>query len=195
MSTLTKILIVLLTISSIFLCGIVVTYVANADDFREKNQTLNTRLRSQTEKSKSATQQLKEKKEQYQQLEDQLNNKIASLEARTTALTTTLKNAEREKAALLQQVNNWTSITKDFYETNDKQGQLLRNTLARLKEVQAEQIKQEKELKETSAVLVEKMAIIETLEAGKKRLVEEKSELQSTLDRYLQQEISTSRLW
>jgi len=163
----------------------VVTYVANADDFREKNKTLNTRLRSQTEKSKSATQQLKEKKEQYQQLEDQLNNKIASLEARTAALTTTLKNAEREKAALLQQVNNWTSITKDFYETNDKQGQLLRNTLAKLKEVQAEQIKQEKELKETSAVLVEKMAIIETLEAGKKRLVEEKSELQSTLDRYL----------
>ena len=40
MSKLTKILIVLLTISSIFLCGIVVTYVANADDYRQENKSL-----------------------------------------------------------------------------------------------------------------------------------------------------------
>ena len=186
MSPITKILIVLLTISTIALCPMVVTYVATADNFREKNKTLNTRLRAETEKSKSAARQLKEEKEEFQRLEDQLNNKIASLETKITALAADLKNAEREKAALLQQVNNWTSITKDFYETNDKQGQLLRNTLDRLKEVQAEQIKQKKNLKETSAALVEKMAIIETLGAEKKRLVEEKSELQSRMDRYLQ---------
>jgi len=171
LSPITKILIVLLTISTIALCPMVVTYVATAENFREKNETLNTRLRAEAEKSKSAAQQLKEEKEKFQRLEDQLNNKIASLETEITALAADLQNTEREKAALLQQVNNWTSITKDFYETNDKQGQLLRNTLDRLKEVQAEQIKQEKDLKETYAALVEKMAIIETLEAEKKRLV------------------------
>ncbi len=35
MSTLTKILIVLLTISSIFLCGIVVTYVGSATNYKK----------------------------------------------------------------------------------------------------------------------------------------------------------------
>ena len=40
MSNLTKVLIVLLTISSIFLCGIVVTYVANADNYRQKYDNL-----------------------------------------------------------------------------------------------------------------------------------------------------------
>lgn len=44
MSTLTKILIVLLTLSSIFLCGIVVTYVANAEDYKQKNRFLMTSL-------------------------------------------------------------------------------------------------------------------------------------------------------
>ena len=40
MSTLTKVLIVLLTIASIFLCGIVVTYVASAENYKDKWQTL-----------------------------------------------------------------------------------------------------------------------------------------------------------
>jgi hypothetical protein len=36
LSTLTKVLIVLLTVFSLFLSGIVVTYVANADNYRKK---------------------------------------------------------------------------------------------------------------------------------------------------------------
>ena len=40
MSPLTKILIVLLTLSSIFLCGIVVTYVGNADNYKEQYKSL-----------------------------------------------------------------------------------------------------------------------------------------------------------
>jgi len=186
LSTLTKILIVLLTLSSIFLCGIVVTYVANADNYRQKYNDLRADKDSLSKKVEDLTKQINEKIEQKKQVENKLNSEITSLKAEKSELQTNLDNAEREKAALLQKVNNWTSITKDFYQTTDKQGQLLKNTLDELNKVQAEQISQRKELNETTAALVEKMAIIETLEAENKRIVEEKTELQNKLDQFLQ---------
>ena len=186
MSTLTKILIVLLTLSSIFLCGIVVTYVANADNYRQKYNDIRTDKDSLSKKAKSLTKQVNEKIEQKKLLEDKLSSEIASLKVEIGKLQADLDNAEREKAVLLQKVNNWTSIVQDFRETNDNQGRLLEETLDQLKKVQAEQIKDRKELNETTSALVEKMAIIETLEARAKRLIEEKTELQNRLDRFLQ---------
>ncbi len=186
MSTLTKILIVLLALSSIFLCGIVVTYVANADHYRQKYNDIRTDKDSLSKKVKSLTKQVNEKIEQKRLLEDKLSSEIASLKAEIGKLQADLDNAEREKAVLLQKINNWTSIVQDFRETNDDQGQLLEETLDQLKEVQAEQIKDRKELNETTAALVEKMAIVETLESRAKRLIEEKTEFQNRLDRFLQ---------
>lgn len=186
MSTLTKILIVLLTLSSIFLCGIVVTYVANADSYRQKYESLKADKDSLSKKVEALTKQVNDSLEQKNQLENKLNSEITSLKAKSSELQTNFDNAEREKAALLQKVDSWTSITKNFYETNDKQGQLLKNTLDELNKIQAEQINQRKELNETTATLVEKMAIIETLQAENKRLSEEKVELQNRLDKYLQ---------
>ena len=186
MSVLTKILIVLLTLSSIFLCGIVVTYVANADNYRQKYNDLRDDKDSLSKKVKDLTKQVNEKSDEKKRLEEKLSGEIASLRAEVGKLQGNLNNVEREKASLLQRVNSLTSITKDFYETTDKQGQLLKNTLDELNKVQVQQIKERKELDETTAALVEKMAIIETLEAETKRLLEERTELQGRLDRYLQ---------
>jgi cell shape-determining protein MreC len=186
LSTLTKILIVLLTLSSIFLCGIVVTYVANADNYRQKYDDLKTDKDSLSKKVENLTKQVNENIEQKKQVENKLSSEITSLKAEKGELQTNLDNAEREKAALLQKVNSWTSITKDFYQTNDKQGQLLKNTLEELNKVQTEQVSQRKELDETTKALEEKMAIIETLQAENKRILEEKTELQNRLDKFLQ---------
>lgn len=186
MSTLTKILIVLLTLSSIFLCGIVVTYVANADNYRQKYDDLKTDKDSLSKKVEDLTKQVNENIEQKKQVENKLSSEITSLKAEKGELQTNFDNAEREKAALLQKVNSWTSITKDFYQTNDKQGQLLKNTLDELNKVQTEQVSQRKELDETTKALEEKMAIIETLQAENKRIQEEKTELQNRLDKFLQ---------
>lgn len=186
MSTLTKILIVLLTLSSIFLCGIVVTYVANADNYRQKYNDIRTDKDSLSKKVRSLTKQANEKIEQKRLLEDKLSSEIASLKVEIGKLQADLDNAERQKAVLLQKINNWTSIVQDFRETNDDQGQLLEETLNQLNKLQVEQIKDRKEINETTVALVEKMAIVETLEARAKRLIEEKTELQNRLDRFLQ---------
>ena len=186
MGPLTKILIVLLTLSSIFLCGIVVTYVANADNYRQKYDDLRADKDSLSRKVKSLTKQVNEKIDQQKQLEDKLSSEIGTLKAEIGKLQGGLDNAEREKAVLLQKVNNWASIVQDFQKTNDDQGRLLEETLNELKKAQAEQIKKRKELNETTTTLVEKMAIIETLEVETRRLLEEKTELQGRLDRFLQ---------
>jgi peptidoglycan hydrolase CwlO-like protein len=186
LSTLTKILIVLLTLSSIFLCGIVVTYVANADNYRQKYDNLKNERDSLDKKVQDYTKQVNETLEQKKQLENKLSSEITSLKAEKGELQTNFDNAEREKAALLQKVNSWTSITKDFYETNDKQGQLLKNTLEEKDKLLEEQVRQRKELDETTKALEEKMAIIETLQAENKRTLEEKTELQNKLDKFLQ---------
>jgi len=180
-------LIALLTLSSILLCGIVITYVANADNFKEQNKALRTKINDARENEKSAQGQLKENIAKSQRLETKLNNEIASLNIKFSKVENDLKDAEREKATLLAKVESWVSITENLTKTTDDQGQFLKNTLNELSEVKTEQIKQEKELKETTATLIEKMAIIATLEEEKKRLLEEKTELRRQLDQHLQQ--------
>jgi len=185
LSTLTKILIVLLTVSSIFLCGIVATYVANADNYKDKYDQQQSELSAKKQTVKSLTQQLNEKIDQAAQKEKNLNNRISIIKKELSSTQIKLNNAEREKADLLQRVNSWTAIVKDFTETNDKQGTLLKNTLEELKKAKAEAIKKQRELDETTAYLQEKMAIIETLERDKKQLVEQKTDLQNKLDEFL----------
>ena len=64
MSTLTKVLIVLQTVFSVFLCGIVITYVANADNFKEKYNTANRSLQSARQVADQAKQDHDEFKKQ-----------------------------------------------------------------------------------------------------------------------------------
>jgi len=187
LSTLTKILIVLLTIASIFLCGIMVTYVANADNYKQKYDRLYVDLQDALQKRKSVETQLKEEIEKADRQQKVLNDNIASLNLKTQQLQANLDEAEREKALLLKRVDSFASIVEGFTKTNDQQGLLLGNTIARLESVEAELIKEQSQHKETSRFLFEKMAIIKTLEEEDKRLLEENAELQTKLDQFLRQ--------
>ena len=186
MSNPTKILIVLLTLSSIFLCGIVVTYVGNSENYRKKYDELKSERDGLNRKVRNLTTQVNEKTEEMQQAEDKLAAEIASLKGAAAQAQNALKDSEREKSLLLQKVSNFASEVDAFRQTNEQQGQLLQKTLEELNTLRAEQIKERKELTETTTSLIEKMAIIETLEAEKRQLMEEKFELQSRLGEVLQ---------
>jgi peptidoglycan hydrolase CwlO-like protein len=186
LSTLTKILIVLLTISSIFLCGIVVTYVASADNYREKYKDIESKRDALEENVESLNKQLNEKVQQKDELEKTLKSQLAAAKTSADELQAKMSNIEREKAELLERVNSWASITKDFQQTTEKHTQTLNAALEEVKQLKAEQIKLSKELEQTSTTLVEKMATMESLEAEKRRLTEEKAELRSRLDKMLQ---------
>lgn len=187
MSTLTKILIVLITIASIFLSGIMVTYVANADNYKQKYNNLYVDLQDAVQKRKGTETQLKEETDKANQQIKTLNDQTASLNIKIEQSEAKLAEAEREKDLLLKRVDSFASIVEGFTKTNDQQGLLLKNTIARLQSVEADLIKEQSQNKETSRILFEKLAIIKTLEEKDKRLLEENAELQTKLDQFLRQ--------
>ena len=182
MSTLTKILIVLLTLSSIFLCGIVVTYVANAEDYKQKNRVLRTSLSAAKENERGAKEQLEERRNEYQRLETKLNNEIAALNVKIRKVENDLTNTGREKAKLLQELTGFASEVETANQTAALQTRLFENAQNELKEAKTDQEKKRKELSDITTELNEQLAIKAILEADVRRLQEEKVQLQSKLD-------------
>ena len=187
MSTLTKVLIVLLTIASIFLCGIVVTYVANADNYKQKYESQNNGYQAAKRNEDNAKTQLNNTIEEKNKEAEKLGEQVASLEEQINKLKGDLANAERDRDDAARKVNNWAAIVMDFSKTIENNQQLVKDALAERDTKEAELIKQGKELKDTTAALMENMAIVRQLQEGSKRLLEEKTELQNKLDQYLRQ--------
>jgi len=187
LSTLTKVLIVLLTISSIFLCGIVVTYVANADNYREKYNNQRTKYDAAVRNEESAKKQLNLAIEEAGRREQKLKDDNSALNIQIGQLKTERDEAKRRADEKDLLASKWEDLTTEFTNTNERQRQWLEDTLAKLKAIEVEQIEGDKELKETTAALIEKMTIIETLEKQSRLLLEEKTYLQNELDKLLRQ--------
>ena len=187
MSTLTKVLIVLLTIASIFLCGIVVTYVASADNFKQKYDNLYNGYQAAKKNEDNAKTQLNSTIEEKDRNTEKLGEQIASLDEQINKLKSDLATAERNRDDANRKVNNWAAIVMDFSKTIENNEKLVKGALTERDLKEAELIKQGKELKDTTAALMENMAIVTQLQDESKRLLEEKTELQEKLDQYLRQ--------
>ncbi len=172
--------------SAIFLCGTVVYYVSSAEDYKQKNADVRAEMDASQKSEENALKQFNEEKDRKQRMEQDLNKSISALKASSTELKNSLDKAEREKAQLLQKVTTSASAVESLTKTNEQQGGLLAEKLAELKKVESQQIKDQKELNETTAKLIEKMAIIDTMDAKIKRLIEEKTDLQANLNKTLQ---------
>ncbi len=186
MSTLTKVLIVLLTISSIFLCGIVVTYVSNAENYRQMYNKLKTDKDAVEQNEINAKKQLKLANDAADKLELKLKDEISTLKTEVGNLKTQLTEAQRTASEAIAQENIWRDINTKFLSTNEDLRKLLEDKLAELKSVDASRIQGDKQLKETTATLIQKMAIIGDLEKQTKLLLEEKTDLQNQLGQHLQ---------
>jgi len=187
LSTLTKVLIVLLTMASIFLCATVVTYVANADNYKKQYDNQSNDYRAAVKSKENANKQLNNTIDEKKIETDKLGEQIASLENNINKLESDLANAERERDDATQKVNSWAAIVMDFSKTIENNEKLAKGALAERDIKESELIKQGKELNDTTAALMENMAIVRQLQEESKRLLEEKTELQDKLDQYLQQ--------
>lgn len=187
MSTLTKVLIILLTVTSIFLCGIVVSYVGNATDYKELYETERNRKRDADNKRLAAENEFNVAKENFKKAEDDLKQKVATLTSELNRLKSEIKTANTKKTDLEQKVQSWVTITDDLAKTNADQLRLLQQTLDELKQLNIRQTEQSQRLEETTTTLIAKMAIIDTLERDKRRLEEERTQLQDQLNQVLRQ--------
>jgi len=168
------------------LCGIVVTYVANADNFKEKYERTNSLQASAQQEKESLSTQLKEKIQQNDEREKSDKDQIAKLKIQADELNAKLNASTRQVNELIERTNSFAATTKDFQATTEKQAQLLASAQEEVKQLKAEQIKLTKELEQTSTAVVEKTALLEAAEADKRRLVEEKADLQNRMDKMLQ---------
>jgi cell shape-determining protein MreC len=181
LSTLTKILIVLLSLFSLFLCGTVVTYVGTAKNYKNVYEDLKTELTALQKKNQSYQQQLEEKKRQMDELSTKLDTEMAELKAEKTQLEQNLRDAERAKTDLDERVKTLAAAALKFEQTVGGMEDSLKKTREELDEARAEGIKLTKNLNEITTSLEEKMAQLGAIDAEKKRLLEEKTKLERQL--------------
>lgn len=187
MSTLTKVLIVLLTVASIFLCGVVVTYVASADNYKEKFDSLSRRYRAAETAKDDAETQFNDLKDRTDEEKLKLGADNSTLQQQVVGLKTNLTKLEIERDTALRKEGNLASVTENLTVTNDNQRQMLQNALDDQKKLNTDLIKERKQLEDATAALLEKSAIIAQLQSKLKGLVEDSAMLQNTLDKYLRQ--------
>jgi myosin heavy subunit len=187
LSTLTKILIVLLTLSSIFLCGIVVTYIGNAENFKEKYETQRDENNTLKQDKQAAENELNKIIERSQQSEAKLNSINASLTEEISQLETQLTTAERERDDARRRKEDYDAIMRANNKTLEENNKLRQEALENAANLEEELNKYEKELDEVTYKLYETMAIKDDLEEEKRTLIQENTTLQNQIDRHLQQ--------
>jgi DNA repair exonuclease SbcCD ATPase subunit len=178
---------VLLTLASIFLCGIVVTYVANAVDYKERYDNQQSRYQAADRRAQNAEENFNKLKDETDQAKLDLTNKIAALEQQINKLNADLKTAQTEAELARRLKDGRDAEVEAFAETVKVNTQRTAAAEVELKQTKADLLKEQAEHEQTSAALLEKIAIIGVLEDKSKQLLEEKTELQNKLDQILRQ--------
>jgi len=187
LSTLTKVLIVLLTVFSIFLCGIVVTYVANAENQRERADNLQRSIQSAKASQAAAVAGEEEARKAAEALKEELNGLITTLELKNKELLAQLDEVKRQNNVLMTENQQQRASTSLAHELANKQQEMFKAAQTQVAGLQAEQTNRKRELDETNQMLLERMAVVSQLEEKVRRLTEENQERETQLNQYLQQ--------
>lgn len=178
MSTLTKALIVLLTLASIFLCGIVVTYVASSNNYKQKYEDQVKDLQAAKQLYQTKINTASEDVTRNQQKLDEANQRITELEAQKAKMQVDLATAERSNYGCQERLTNLAGVVTGLNQTISSMDQSLKSTRSELDKARDEQVKNRKELNEVTAALNEKSVQADSLESERRRLLEEKSSLE-----------------
>lgn len=171
----------LLSLLVIFLCGTIVTYVGTATNYKAAYENVEKELMASEKSSSQYQQQLEEKKIAMEALNDKLDEEIATISSERDQLKNDLRNAERAKIALDEKVQNLASSALKFEQTVGGMEESLKTTRAELDTARAEGIKLSKNLNEITASLEQKMAQLSALEDERKRLLEEKANMENAM--------------
>ena len=179
MSILTKLLAVLLSVFSLLLAGMFVVFVGNADNYKkmyEDQKLLSTTLQAD----------LTTKDEQYNiqvkkcaTLEQQLQRELQSLEADKNQYASDLRKAERLAQKSQADADSWKGVMTGFEQSVRNLQASLSQTQTQLDLARSNGIKDQKELNQITADLYEKIVQLQSLEAERRRLLEQKKELES----------------
>lgn len=193
MSTLTKVLIVLLSVASIFLCGTVATYVASADDFRAKYTYANKKLQGADADVRAANDMVRDVKDSTQHEKTALQNEIGSLKIDLVDIRAELQQLQTDYKQRLSDMTQATSALAAFEETSKDWQLMYQNEHTELMKVNAERTTQKTQNKQLATAIRNNMAIITQLEGQLSQLAKEKEDLQAILSQVYQKYGKTVR--
>jgi len=182
LSPLTKILIVLLTFATVLLCAFVVSYVASAESYKAKYQDYIQQYQQAEQQTKQANSDLDKAKAQFAQRERDLNGQIADLKNQLSSATSELNRQKTEVSRVLDEADKWTALADGFKQAEEHQRELLQNTQDELDKARADGVNLKKQLDEISVSLLQKDAVLKTLQDKVKSLEEEKAGLLARLN-------------
>jgi peptidoglycan hydrolase CwlO-like protein len=185
LSTLTKILVVLLALSTIFLSGITVTYVGSATNYKKAFDE----RRSENQSLKSDKTDMEEQIADLQAKLDDASNNLSSTKIKhDTELATKdsqLAQAVTELGVARKALENNNTMLANNVETvrkNDEARKQAQEEVAKMLEMQ---ISNTSKINQLQDQIVNLSATIAQLEKDNKRLIEEKTKIQNDLDRTL----------
>lgn len=181
MSILTKILVILLSIFSILLCGMIVTFVGNTANYKEQ-------LESQKQLGNVLQADLASKDELYnaqvkksEELQKKYDADLLAAEGERNKLASDLRSAQRLAQQYQAQSDSWKGVLAGFEQSVRNLQASLSQTQQQLDQAREQGIKDQKELNQITADLYEKIVQLQSMEAERRRLLEQKTELEKQL--------------
>ena len=160
MSTLTKVLIVLLTVFAIFLCGIVVTYVANADNQRDRADKLQQQWQSARQRQEAAIASEEKQKQDTEALKADSGKQLTALKVLRDQLGAQIDGLKRENTQLVQKLTDMAAVVQTANETLARVRDQAAVAEQEVKNLRADQTNRNKELEETTQALMERTAMV-----------------------------------
>ena len=181
MSTLTKILVVLLSLFSIFLCGMMVTFIGNTKNYKalyEEQKKLSGYTGAELAKKDEL---FNAQAAKYKEAEAKLQETILQLEAGKNKLLADLRKAERDSVLYQGQADSWKGVMTGFEQSVRNLQTSLQQTQQQLDTARSQGINDQKELNQITADLYAKIVQLQSLEAERRRLLEQKTELEKQI--------------
>jgi hypothetical protein len=159
----------------------VVAFVGNTENYRtayEEQRNLNTVLQADmATKDEQYNTQVKKCSE----LETKLQQQLQTMEAESNRLASDLRKAERLAQQYQSQADSWKGVLTGFEQSVRNLQASLSETQAQLDQARTAGIKDQKELNQITADLYEKIVQLQSLEAERRRLLEQKKELEEQI--------------
>ncbi len=178
MSTLTKILIILLSAISFCLCASVLTYVGTADNYKVlfEDQKKENDILEQT--NATLSQLYNQKMVQMKDLEAKLRERIEEFQAQKSDLEIAMGNAERKNRDYQARMLSSAGLLTGFQQDIAQLLQSLESTRTQLDKTRTQNIEDRKDLNEIQASLYVRIAQMEDLDKRVRRLLEERAGLE-----------------
>ncbi len=146
MSSLTKVIVVLVNVMSIILVALVIAFVTNTEKLGDQLNQVQNELQTARSKANMAQSNLESERDQHQQQIFTLNNEINSLKGRLAELQAAKAEAETEVQQLGRQLNELNTNYTTLVAAEEKNSKLLENVTFELKDAQEKVVEQSKKL-------------------------------------------------